>query len=86
VAALVDAGVPPAGIGRTEAVVWTLQLGFVTREALGAFRDQADGGADRHAAAVLALVERYVSWVIVDPGGAHPVDPDTEHDPSERTW
>lgn len=81
--ALVDAGVPPGHIVRTEAVVWTLQLGFVTREALGAFRNQAPGGVDGDAAAVLALVAHYVGWVVEDPALAHPADPCTWDDPSE---
>jgi len=77
-AAIADAGVPVGHIARTEGVVWTLVLGFVTREALGQFRDQGPGGADRMASAVLAAVEHHVIWVVADPVRAHRDDPELE--------
>jgi AcrR family transcriptional regulator len=78
---IVDAGVPPGQVVRTWAMVWTVQLGFVVREALGHFRDQPPGGADRDAAAALALVDHYVTWVATHPDRAHPHDPGTEWSP-----
>ncbi len=76
--ALSDAGVPTDHIPRVGAMVWTMQLGFVVREALGHFRDQPPGGADRHAAAALALVEQYVTWAVAHPERAFPDDPTTQ--------
>ncbi|HEY5109804.1 MAG TPA: TetR/AcrR family transcriptional regulator [Acidimicrobiales bacterium] len=81
--AMVDAGVPVAHVLRTDAVVWTLVLGFVTRESIGQFRDQAPGEADRDASAVLAAVEHHVPWVAEDPERAHPDDPELTWSPSE---
>ena len=81
--ALVDAGVPHSHRAHTEAMVWTLLLGHTTREALGAFRHLRPGRADRSAAAVLVLVERYVNWVVESPEMAFPIDRTTEWDLSE---
>ena len=75
--ALSDAGVPTEHLPRVQAMVWTLQLGFVVREALGQFRDQAPGGADGDAAAALALIEQYVTWAAAHPERAFPDDPTT---------
>ena len=79
--AIVDAGVPPSHVIRTWAMIWTVQLGFVVREALGHFRDQPPGGADRDAGAAIALVEHYVMWVATHPDRAHLHDPGTEWSP-----
>jgi len=79
--AIVDAGVLPKHVIRAWAMVSTLQLGFVVREALGQFRNQSPGGADRDAAAVIALVDNYVTWVVTLPDQAHPRDYGTEWSP-----
>ena len=79
--ALSDAGVPTDRLRRAQALVWTMQLGFVVREALGHFRDQAPGGADGDAAAALALIEHYVTWAVAHPDQAFPDDHDTRWSP-----
>ncbi len=83
--ALSDAGVPPEHAIATDAVVWTLLLGFVVREALGHLRRHPTQGADRAAAAVLAAVEHHVAWVVDDPGRAHPDDPATAWGPPDAS-
>ena len=81
--ALSDAGVPSDHLPRVQAMVWTMQLAFVVREALGHFRDQPPGGGDRHAAAALVLVEQYVTWAVAYPERAFPDDPATQW---SRSW
>ena len=84
--ALADAGVPPGHVVPTDAVVWTLFLGFTVREALGQYRHRPSGGVERAAAAVVAAAEHHVTWVVEDPSGAHPEDPFPEQTPSGDTW
>jgi len=84
--AMAEAGVPRDQLQPTEAVVWTLVLGFVTREALGQFRGPSTGGADRIASAVLAAVEHHIDRVAADPARAHPEDPACAGFASDDDW